>query len=104
MKKRISKKSTDILGLLAKGITLEFRRSPRGYFRTIGKDRVVWAGFQRKTLLYAIRALLKNGFVAIDEDAEGYTKIALTDAGRGFSRKRKSVFSAMPDASLWDKK
>lgn len=104
MEKHLSKKSREVLALLARGVALEFRRSPRGYFRTVGKDHALWGGFQRKTLLYAIRALFKNKFVVIDEQEDGHTKIALTGEGRDFFRKDKSVFSAVRGPALWDKK
>lgn len=105
MKKQISKKGQEILTLLAKGGTLEFRRSPHGYFCVIGKDRALWKRFQRKTLLYAIQALFKKKFVVIDERLEdGHTKISLTEEGKNFSKKLQSVFGAMRDATAWDKK
>lgn len=104
MANRLSKKASEVLGLLRGGAYLEFRRTPHGYFQAVGKDRALWMKYQRKTLLYVINALHKNNFVEIQEDAEGNTKVILTKPGKEFAQKQQSIFGAMRRTEEWDKK
>lgn len=82
MEKAIPKKGQEVLSLLVGGAILKFRRSPRGYFKLTVKNPIPWQRFHRKTLLYAIHSLYRQGLVAIDEGGDGTTTITLKPAGK----------------------
>ena len=103
MGKIISKKAKNILALLTGGETLKFRCSPQGYFRIMAANKELWSGFHRRTLLYAINILFKQGLVDIAEGLDGITTIAITDAGKQAARdlvNRPSIVN--PEG--WDRK
>lgn len=103
MTKIISKKAKDILALLASGGTLEFRRSPRGYFRIMTANKELWSSFHRRTLLYAINILFRQGLVDISEGLDGITTIAATDAGKQAVESLASRLTAA-NPENWDRK
>lgn len=103
MEKHIPGKGKEVLLALLRGAHLEFKPSPKGYFRAVGKDKKLWINYQRKTLLYAINALHKNKLIEITEEESGTTHIKLTDEGKLFARKSGSVLANSPTGE-WDKK
>lgn len=103
MDKPLPKKAREVLTLLAEGIILKFHRSPRGYFKLAVRNTIPWQRFHRKTLLYAIHSLYRQGLVAIDEDARGITSITLTAAGRQASQALRAA-SRLARPEGWDRK
>ncbi len=101
MVKLLSKKAREILDLLGEGIILKFHRSPRGYFKLLVRNPLPWQRFHRKTLLYAIHSLHRQGLVAIDEDASGTVSIGLTQTGKSTVR-ALAAKDALPQG--WDRK
>lgn len=101
MEIRLSRKGKEVLVLLAEAGTLEFRRTPAGYFRVVSENKSAWVRFHRKTLLYAIRALYRDGLITIAETPEGITQVAATEAGKK-EAKAKTFLGEKPKE--WDKK
>ncbi|MEK7162448.1 MAG: hypothetical protein AAB730_01145 [Patescibacteria group bacterium] len=101
MEIRLPKKAKEVLVLLADAGVLEFRRTPAGYFRLLSENKSAWKRFQRKTLLYAIRALYRDGLITIEETPEGITTVGVTEAGKK-AAKEKTFLSERPKE--WDKK
>ena len=100
MEIRLSKKGKEVLELLAEA-ALEFHRTPAGYFRIHSKNKSAWNRFQRKTLLYAIRALYRDGLITIEESPEGITTGGITEAGKKAAKEKISLGEKQKG---WDKK
>lgn len=104
MEKRISKKAWEVLTLLKKGSgsgVLEFRRTPKGYFRIVSKNKNPWLRFHRKTLFYAIHTLFRKGLVGVDEAPDGTTKVAITEEGKRLAQEEGMRLNRPQE---WDKK
>lgn len=104
MERHIPKKAGEILTLLAGGNDagiLEFRQTPKGYSRIVSKNKNLWLRFHRKTLFYAIHALVRSGFVAIEETPGGTTKVAITEEGKRLAKEERLGLNHPRE---WDKK
>lgn len=104
MERKIPSKARKVLSFLANGEILKFRRSSRGYFKIATGSSNLWSSFHRKTLLYAMNRLYQRHLINIDEGLDGFTTIAVTEAGEKFADQRGDWSSLVFQPEAWDKK
>lgn len=100
----IPRKAGQILALLADGNVLQFHSSPRGYFKILGEAPSPWARFHRKTLLYSINTLYRQGLLDIAEGLDGITTITVTSMGMESVRRIADAQIRIPQPGEWDRK